>query len=141
LDHNPNSTESLGRKRNGAAKAADLKGMEHARTCRSTSYWKGAPRLVPQFHVPLISIGKIMFGHSAKKSKAKFGVGILTTFGKISQSDIDKIDGRSERLIAELTDQYGWSENFARQKAEAFELKLAMGTTENLSNVPAGVGS
>ncbi len=82
-----------------------------------------------------------MFGHNAKKSKAMFGVGILTTFGKLSQPDIDKIDGRSERLITELTDQYGWCEDFARQKADAFELKLAMGTTENLSNVPAGVAS
>lgn len=82
-----------------------------------------------------------MFGHNAKQAKAIFSTELLTTFGKLSQPDIDKIDGRSERLISELTDQYGWCEDFARQKAEAFELKLSIGSTANPAKVQVGVGS
>ena len=61
-----------------------------------------------------------MFGHDSKTAKLVFNAGILQTFGKLSQSSIDEIDGRPERLTAALIQQYGWQEDVARRRVEAF---------------------
>lgn len=82
-----------------------------------------------------------MFGQNAREAKSIFNAGLLKTFGKLSQPDIDRIDGRRERLIAALVKRYGWSEDFSKQKTEAFERKLAIGETSPTIELPAGVGS
>ncbi|QDT60505.1 hypothetical protein SV7mr_30280 [Stieleria bergensis] len=82
-----------------------------------------------------------MFGHNAREAKTIFNAGLLKTFGKLSQPDIARIDGRPERLIAELVEQYGWNEDFAKQKTEAFELKLSVGETSATTELPVRVGS
>ncbi|EGF24394.1 hypothetical protein [Rhodopirellula baltica] len=82
-----------------------------------------------------------MFGHNAREAKSIFNAGLLKTFGKLSQPDIDRIDGRPERLIFELVEQYGWNEDVSKQKTEAFELKLSIGETTPTNELPAEVGS
>lgn len=56
-----------------------------------------------------------MLGQNRKLEKAAFARGILTTFGKLDECDIEKIDGRLERLISLLMQRYGWSDEFARK--------------------------
>ncbi len=82
-----------------------------------------------------------MFGRSAKEARSIFNAALLKTFGKLSQPDIDKIEGRPERLIAELVEQYGWDQDFARQKAEAFGLKLSIGPAMSIRRLLMGVGA
>ena len=82
-----------------------------------------------------------MFGHNAREAKSIFNVGLLKTFGKLSQPDIVRIDGQPERLIAELVEVYGWNEEFAKQKTEAFERKLSIGGKSSTNRLPVGVGS
>ncbi len=57
-----------------------------------------------------------MFGKKTKLAQAAFNADVLTTFGKLSQQDIDKIDGNPERLVAELIEQYGWQADVARHR-------------------------
>ncbi len=78
-----------------------------------------------------------MFGRNAKKARAIFNAGLLKTFGKLSQPDIYKIDGRRERLIAELVAQYGWDEDYARRKVKTFDLKLSVGPETRVKELPA----
>ncbi len=80
-----------------------------------------------------------MFGRSASRARSVFNAGLLKTFGKLSHLDIEKIDGRAERLVIELVEQYGWNENFAKQKAVAFELKLSVGHAMSLKGLPAAI--
>lgn len=80
-----------------------------------------------------------MFGHKAREAKAIFDAGLLKTFGKLSQPDIVEIDGRPKRLIAKLVERYGWNESFAKQKTEAFELKLSVGAATT-TKLLVGVG-
>lgn len=82
-----------------------------------------------------------MFGHNAREAKSIFNAGLLTTFGKLSEPDIARIDGRPEQLIAELVEQYDWNEEFAKQKTEAFELKLSIGENSATNELPVGAGS
>jgi uncharacterized protein YjbJ (UPF0337 family) len=99
--------------------------------------------LVRELPLPttFFNLGTQMFGQNARKAKSIFNAGLLKTFGKLSQPDIDRIDGRPERLIAELVEQYGWNEDYAKQKNEAFELKLSVGETSATTALPVRVGS
>ena len=49
-----------------------------------------------------------MLDQKTKLATSVFSAGILTTFGRLSQGDIDDIDGHPERLVARLIEQYGW---------------------------------
>ena len=60
-----------------------------------------------------------------KTDNTLFNTGILATFGKLNQSDIDKIDGRPERLIDELVGQYGLTIGEAQRRVDDFQSKLA----------------
>jgi uncharacterized protein (DUF2132 family) len=66
-----------------------------------------------------------MIGRRKKTVKSAFGIGILQTFGKLDQRDIDEIDGRPERLVHQLIEQYGWTEAVARRKVDAFQSGLS----------------
>lgn len=57
-----------------------------------------------------------MLGRLTKSEKAAFAQGILSTFGKLDECDIEQIDGRLERLIALLMVRYSWSDEYARRK-------------------------
>lgn len=57
-----------------------------------------------------------MFGRKAKMNKAAFNADVLTTFGKLNQEAIDKIDGQPHLLVNELVAQYGWEEAVARRR-------------------------
>ena len=81
-----------------------------------------------------------MFGRNAKEVRSVFNATLLKTFGKLSQPDIERIDGRPERLTAELVEQYGWDQEFARQKTDMFELKLPIRPVMSIRRLLAGVG-
>jgi hypothetical protein len=49
-----------------------------------------------------------------------FKQGIMSTFGKLDDFDIDKISGSPERLLTTLMDRYGWSPSYAKLKVETF---------------------
>ena len=66
-----------------------------------------------------------MFGQKTRSRKAAFNAKILCTFGKLSEHDIDKIDGRSPLLVTELIERYDWSEDFARTKVQALDAALS----------------
>lgn len=68
-----------------------------------------------------------MFGRKTKLRKAAFNTDVLTTFGKLSQQDIDKIDGQTARLVAVLIEQYGWAEDVARRRVIGIGATLSQG--------------
>jgi uncharacterized protein YjbJ (UPF0337 family) len=117
--------------------------MESTRTRRSSSHRTVAPSLVRETLLPstFFNLGTDMFGPNAREAKSNFNAGLLKTFGKLSEPDIARIDGRPERLIAELVEQYGWSEEFARQKTKAFELKLSIGKNTATNELAMGARS
>lgn len=47
------------------------------------------------------------------------------TFGKLTQQDIDAIDGQSERLVGKLIEQYGWNPEVAGSRVESFRACLS----------------
>jgi uncharacterized protein YjbJ (UPF0337 family) len=145
LEHKPTPKDSIGEASNSDAIAntKDSEWMESTRTRRSSSHRTVASSLVRELPMQsnLFNLGTKMFGHNAREARSIFGKGLLKTFGKLSQPDIDQIDGRHERLIAELVEQYGGTENFAKQKTEAFELKLSVNAATITNELPAGVGS
>ena len=55
-----------------------------------------------------------------KIHKNLFMLGILRTFGKIDQDDLERIDGNSERLVSRLAHRYDWQPDEARRKVEEF---------------------
>ena len=57
-----------------------------------------------------------MFGRKARLTKAAFNADVLTTFGKLTQEAIDKIDGQHHLLVNELVEQYGWEEAVAQRR-------------------------
>ena len=66
-----------------------------------------------------------MLSQKTKLRKAAFNAQILCTFGKLSEQDIEKIDGQSPLLVSELVERYDWSEAFARTKVLALDASLA----------------
>ena len=68
-----------------------------------------------------------------KADNSKFNAGILATFGKLDQRGIDGIDGRPERLVKELVDQYGWTSAEAQLRVDGFQRKLT--TTESMQAI------
>lgn len=66
-----------------------------------------------------------MLGRKAKLRKSAFNTGILTTFGKVDQQDIDKIDGNSERLVTQLIQQYGWIPEDAQNRVDFLSARLS----------------
>ena len=56
-----------------------------------------------------------MLNHKNKRSKTAFAQEILTTFGKLDECDIKRIDGDLGRLLTVLMDRYRWSEAFTRE--------------------------
>lgn len=44
----------------------------------------------------------------------------MTTFGKLDTSDIEKVVGSPEQLVAVLIDHYGWSHSHAQAKVNHF---------------------
>lgn len=72
-----------------------------------------------------------MSGHkTTEANKAAFNAEILRTFGKLSQQDIDKIDGQTIRLATELVEQYGWPEETAQRRALAMDIALSKDAME-----------
>lgn len=69
-----------------------------------------------------------MFGQKRKAARLAFSEGILTTFGKLNQRDIEKIEGQPIRLVTHLIDQYGWNAAFAQTKVDAFCSRLSNAT-------------
>ncbi len=61
-----------------------------------------------------MSVQKILLANVAFKQ------GILSTFGKLDDFDIDKISGSPERLLTTLMDRYGWSPSYAKIQVETF---------------------
>lgn len=82
-----------------------------------------------------------MFGRKEKLTRSLFSAGILKTFGKLDQQDIDNINGSSDRLASQLIQQYGWSPEDAQSRVEGLRATLSK-ETENSEMTPnAGVGS
>ncbi len=44
----------------------------------------------------------------------------MTTFGKLDAGKIHTIDGRSEQLVMQLMDSYGWDRAAAQSKVDHF---------------------
>jgi uncharacterized protein (DUF2132 family) len=66
-----------------------------------------------------------MLGQKKKLAKQAFSRTIVTTFGKVTQRDIDEIDGRIERLSIRLMELYGWDAEEAQVKIDAFLAQLS----------------
>lgn len=81
-----------------------------------------------------------MLGLITKNPKRAFNASILKTFGKLSQRDINEIDGNRDRLIVELIAQYGWKEEVAQQRVELFSASLltASHSDDFTASEPAG---
>ena len=60
-----------------------------------------------------------------KADNTLFNAAILSTFGRLDQSDIDKIDGHPERLMDELVRQYGLTTGEAQRRVDDFRSELA----------------
>ncbi len=60
-----------------------------------------------------------MLGRRRKLAELAFSAGILKSFGKLNQQDIDAIDGCPERLVRQLINQYGWTRDAAQDRVEA----------------------
>lgn len=130
LELSPTSKAPFGEENNSdsIAEATNSERMEQPRSRRSSSHRTDTPSLVRELLLPstFFNVGIKVFGHNAREAKTIFNAGLLKTFGKLNQPDIARIDGRAERLIAELVEQYGWNEDFAKQKTEAFEVLLSI---------------
>ncbi len=50
----------------------------------------------------------------------EFNRAIMSTFGKLDASDIDAIDGSSERLVSRLVEHYGWNQAETQAKVDRF---------------------
>ena len=61
-----------------------------------------------------------MLNHKRRRDKSAFDAGILTTFGKLDQQDINEVDGHAERLVALLIERYAWSSDVAQSRVESF---------------------
>lgn len=71
-----------------------------------------------------------------KTDNTLFNAGVLATFGKLDQSDIDEIDGRPERLIEELVRQYGLTTDEAQHRVDDFQIKLStQASGDNISAI------
>lgn len=57
---------------------------------------------------------------SNKLSKETLRHEIVTTFGKLDTSDIEKVVRSPEQLVAVLIDHYGWSQTHAQAKVDHF---------------------
>lgn len=75
-----------------------------------------------------------------KTDNTLFNAGVLATFGKLDQSDIDEIDGRPERLIEELVRQYGLTTDEAQHRVDGFQIKLLIPASGDNFNVISRVG-
>ena len=75
-----------------------------------------------------------------KTDNTLFNAGVLTTFGKLDQSDIDEINGRPERLIEELVLQYGLTADEAQHRVEGFQSKLSTQASGDKLSVISPVG-
>ncbi len=65
-----------------------------------------------------------MPGPKKKTSNLAFKAGVLATFGKLDEQDIEDIDGCSELLVTNLIDRYGWSPAYAKTKVDEFYSNL-----------------
>ena len=59
-----------------------------------------------------------------KIPRSVFQAGVLTTFGKLNEQEIEDCDVSSNRLAAVLIHRYGWSAAVAQTKADEFWNKL-----------------
>lgn len=77
-----------------------------------------------------------MLDQKTKSATSVFSAGILTTFGKLSQQEIDTIDGHPERLVIQLIEQYGWERDVAQKEVKNLQARLstASGNTGTTSN-------
>jgi hypothetical protein len=66
----------------------------------------------------------MLFGKKRSSSTRIFDSGILSTFGKLDETDIAKIGGRSDRLVAALVLYYGWSSIDAQRRVDDFLVSL-----------------
>ncbi len=78
-----------------------------------------------------------MFGRKAREARSKFNAGLLKTFGKLSQLDIDKVDGRRERLIAKARRAIRLGRRQRKAKSTFFDLKLSVGPTTRVKALSA----
>ncbi len=65
-----------------------------------------------------------MLGFTWKTSKPAFNARLLTTFGKLDEQDIAKINGCRKRLVTQLINRYGWNADEAQSKADQFSSTL-----------------
>ena len=56
--------------------------------------------------------------------KKRFKAMVLRTFGKLSEEDIENIDGQPERLFVELTKHYQWAAEVTRKRVARFNFEL-----------------
>jgi uncharacterized protein (DUF2132 family) len=82
-----------------------------------------------------------MLGQKTKSAKPVFNAGILRTFGKLSQHDIDVIDGHAERLVTQLVEQYDWNLGDAQSRVEGFRAGLSNESKYSEISPNARVGS
>ncbi len=75
-----------------------------------------------------------MLVHQQRTNHSAFNAGILTTFGKLSQQDIESLDGNSERLETLIAERYGSSREVARNKVERFRFELSNGLANHNQN-------
>ena len=57
-------------------------------------------------------------------SKSAFKAGIVTTFGKLNDKDIEDCNCEFDRLATQLVVHYGWSSAYAQTRANELSNKL-----------------
>lgn len=66
-----------------------------------------------------------MLGVANRSATKTFNDGILTTFGKLDEFEIEELDGQPEKLVVALMKYYGWSDAGAREKVDQFLTRIA----------------
>ncbi len=102
------------------SQATDHRQMESARKRRNAYSLANLASLCCSGLLLPTSVNKAAIQCSVENThanRAAFSAGVLTTFGKISQSGYREIDGQPERLVSELMMQYEWDAEVARRRA------------------------
>lgn len=63
---------------------------------------------------------------------------VRETFAKLTDDDLEKIDGRRDQFLGKLQERYGYSRDIAEQKLTDFAVKMDSVKTAGSSHAPSG---